>query len=129
HYFANFDPSNWGWRTKLDRAQEPIARFYSGLIKIRIGQLVVPLFGLGDESLARMAQQNPIELLEATGLKQGDLGMFVGYGGKDEFNIDAQVESFLYLCKCRGISVAVAYEPNGHHDTATAMREFPAMVE
>ena len=55
--------------------------------------------------------------------------MFVAYGGKDEFNIDAQVESFLYLAKCRGIGVAVAYEPNGHHDTGTASRQWPAMVE
>jgi S-formylglutathione hydrolase FrmB len=129
HYFANFDPHNWGWRTKLDCRHEVIAKFYGGLIKVRIGHLICPLFGFGDEALVEVARQNPIELIDATRLHNGELAMFVGYAGKDEFNIDAQVESFLYLAKCRGLSVGVAYEPYGHHDTPTALRMWPAMVE
>jgi S-formylglutathione hydrolase FrmB len=129
NYFANFDPRYWGWRTKLDNPREPVAKFYGGIVKLRIGQLIDPLFGFGDDALGEMARQNPIELIDATRLQNGELAMFVGYGGNDEFNIDAQVESFLYLAKCRGIGVAVAYEPHGHHDTATAIRQWPAMIE
>src|SRR2546421_3749127 len=40
----------------------------------------------------------------------------------DEFNIDAQVESFLYLCKFRQIYVGVSYDPNGHHDVLKFVR-------
>ncbi len=68
-------------------------------------------------------------MIDATGLRNGDLAMFVGYGRHDEFNVDAQVESFLYFAKCRGLAVGVAFEPEGHHDTSTAQRLWPAMVE
>ncbi|HWY88410.1 MAG TPA: alpha/beta hydrolase-fold protein [Gemmataceae bacterium] len=129
NYFANFDPRCWGWRTTLERRREPVAKFYGGLVKVRIGQLIDPLFGFNDDALGAISRQNPIELIDATHLQNGDLAMFVGYGGKDEFNIDAQVESFLYLAKCRGIGVGVAYEPYGHHDTTTAIRQWPDMVD
>jgi S-formylglutathione hydrolase FrmB len=128
NYFANFDPRSWGWRYKLDDRREVVAKFYGGLVKVRIGQLVDPLFGFGDDALEEMSRQNPIELVDATRLRNGELAMFVGYGANDEFNIDAQVESFLYLAKCRGISVGVAYEPQGRHDTGTATRLWPAMI-
>ena len=129
NYFANFDPSIWSWRCKLDNPYEVVAKFSGGIIKMRVGQLICPLFGFGTEALMAISRQNPIELIDATGLRNGELAMFVGYGRKDEFNIDAQVESFLYFAKCRGLSVGVAYEPEGHHDTATALRMWPAMVE
>ena len=129
NYFANFDPRSWGWRQKLDNRNEIVARFYGGLVKLRIGAFVDPLFGLGDEALEEIARQNPIELVDKTGLQNGELAMFVGYGGKDEFNIDAQVESFLYLAKCRGLSIGVAYEPEGRHDMVTAMRLWPSLME
>ena len=129
NYFANFDPHNWGWRTKLDRRREPVAKFYGGLVKVRIAQLIDPLFGFDDDALEEISRQNPIELIDATQLRNGELAMFVGYGGQDEFNIDAQVESFLYMARCRGLSVGVAYEPFGHHDTTTAIRQWPDMVD
>jgi S-formylglutathione hydrolase FrmB len=129
NYFANFDPHNWGWRCLLEDPREVVAKFYCGALKIRIGQLVEPLFGLGKPGIAAMARNNPIELIDATGLRNGELAMFVGYGGHDEFNVDAQVSSFLYLAKCRGLGVGVAYEPYGHHDTPTAERMWPAMIE
>ena len=129
NYFANFDPSIWSWRCKLDNPNEVIAKFRAGIIKIRIGQVINPLFGFGNDALLAISRQNPIELIDATGLRNGDLAMFVGYGRHDEFNVDAQVESFLYFAKCRGLAVGVAYEPEGHHDTATAQRLWPAMVE
>jgi hypothetical protein len=54
--------------------------------------------------------------------------MFVGYAGRDEYNIDAQVDSFLYYAKYRGLGVAVAFEPDGRHDGMTAMRFMPSLV-
>ena len=42
-----------------------------------------------------MSRDNPIEMLDTHDLKEGELDMLVAYGRKDEFNIDAQVESFL----------------------------------
>ena len=41
---------------------------------------------------------------------------------RDLAEIRAQVESFLYYAKFKGLGVAVAYEPDGHHDGITAAR-------
>jgi len=41
--------------------------------------------------------------------------MHVAYGGRDEFNMDAQIESFLYVARERGLTVSVGYLPHGHH--------------
>ncbi|MCI0378135.1 MAG: hypothetical protein L0215_11035 [Gemmataceae bacterium] len=129
NYMANFSPQNWNWRTSLDRRHEVVAKFACGLVKLHISQFVEPLFGMGDQAVHQIARNNPIELIDTLKIRNGDLAMYVGYGGKDEFNIDAQVESFLYLCKERGISVGVGYEPHGRHDMATALRLWPGLAE
>jgi hypothetical protein len=51
--------------------------------------------------------------------------MYIGYGGKDQFNIAAQVESFLYRARERGLSVSVCYVPEGKHNLATALKIWP----
>ena len=93
-----------------------------------MGPVVQQVFGVGDDALLGIAANNPLELAIKTGLRNGELSMFVGYAGRDEFNIDAQVESFLYWAKFKGLGVAVAFEPDGHHDGVTAMRMMPALV-
>jgi S-formylglutathione hydrolase FrmB len=128
-YFANFDPKDWGWRTKFDRGHEVIARFYGGLLTVRLRQVVDPLFGRGPEAVYEVSRENPIEMVDRLGLREGELAMYVAYGGKDEFNIDAQVESFLYLMKCRGITVDVGYDRKGRHNVATALKLFPDIIE
>jgi S-formylglutathione hydrolase FrmB len=124
---AKFDPRRWGWRTGFDDPHEVLANIHN-FVKIRMGDIVPPVFGCGDEALMNIAENNPIELITKTGLRNGDLSMFVGYGGRDEFNIDAQVESFLYYARHRGLSLAVAYEPDGHHDLYTAMKFVPTVI-
>src|SRR5262249_9355408 len=85
-YFANFDPKCWGWRTDL-RPREPIARFYGGLITLRLTQVIDPIFGRSPEALTEIIRENPIEMVDRYGLHNGDLEMYVAYGGHDEFNI------------------------------------------
>jgi S-formylglutathione hydrolase FrmB len=130
-YMDDFDPACWNFRTKnFNRAWEPVARFYGGLITIRQGQVVHPLYGRNNPLTPYLvAENNPIEMLDTHDLKSGELELFIGYGGKDEFNIDAQIESFLFRAKQKGILVGVAYDPLGRHDVATAMRLLPAALE
>jgi S-formylglutathione hydrolase FrmB len=123
---AEFDPRSWSWRASFDREHEVLARL--GLVTVRMGDFIRPVFGCGDEALAGIIANNPIEMVDRCRLRNGELQMFVGYGAKDEFNIDAQVESFLYLCKHRGIGLHVACDPQGRHDSATAMRLAPALL-
>jgi pimeloyl-ACP methyl ester carboxylesterase len=124
---AKFDPRRWGWRSGFDTPNESLANF-GGLIKIKLGPVINPVFGVGDEALLAIAENNPLELVLKTKLRNGDLSMFVGYAGRDEFNIDAQCDSFLYFCKFRGIGVAVAFEPDGHHDAITALKLAPSAL-
>jgi len=123
---AKFDPRFWGWRTAFDE-REVVARL--GVVTVRLGDLITPVFGQGDAATAEIIANNPIELVDRTRLRNGELAMFIGYGGRDEFNVDAQVESFLYLCKHRGIAVSVAYDPHGHHNAALASECAPALFE
>jgi hypothetical protein len=129
HYFANFDPCDWGWRTEVKHSHEVIARFYGGLISLHLHQVIEPVFGCAEEAMAEVMRENPIEMVDRFGLRDGELEMYVAYGGHDEFNIDAQVESFLYLAKCRGITVGVGYDPHGHHCAATARKLIPGIVD
>src|SRR5207248_3093981 len=62
-YRSNYDPCCWGWRTSVDRGREVIARFYGGLITIRLRRLIDPLFGRGPEAIAAISRETPIELL------------------------------------------------------------------
>jgi S-formylglutathione hydrolase FrmB len=128
-YMTNFDPCNWGWRTDLDKHCEIVGRFAGGLFTVHLRHVIDPLYSDSENPLMEISRENPIEMIDRYHLREGDLSMYVGYGGKDEFNIDAQVESFLYVCKWRHLSIAVGYEPNGHHDYATAVKLFPGIVD
>jgi S-formylglutathione hydrolase FrmB len=122
---ADFNPYSWGWRENFDNPREVLG--LSGARRLRLGKLIAPVFGDGEEAQQAIRDNNPIELIDKTRLRNGELSMFIAYAGKDEFNIDAQVESFLYYAKCRSLGVHVAYDPHGHHNWRTANRFMPAI--
>jgi S-formylglutathione hydrolase FrmB len=126
-YFGNFDPCCLGWRTEL-HPYAPVGRFY-GVITVRERRLTDPLFGRSSSALARISRENPVEMLETYDLKPGELDMFVAYVGKDEFNIDAQVESFLFIARSRGLTVDAVCDPNAHHNVKSARKLTPSMVD
>ena len=125
-YRGNFDPCCWGWRTQL-RPNELIGRIY--LLPIRVKRLTDPLFGRGPEVIEAIARENPIEMLEPYQVEPSKFDMYIGYGGRDQLNVDAQVESFLYVARRRGLDVHVWYDPRGRHDAATGIRALPDMAE
>jgi S-formylglutathione hydrolase FrmB len=128
-YMGNFDPSCWGWREDFSRGHEVVGRFYV-VVPVRARRLVFPLYGRRNpETTALISGDNPVEMLDAYDVREGQFEMFIAYGGRDQFNIDAQVESFLYVAKERGLTVGVAYDPRGKHDLATAMRLLPATLD
>ncbi|HYV38575.1 MAG TPA: alpha/beta hydrolase-fold protein, partial [Gemmataceae bacterium] len=115
-YFTKFDPNNWGWRTQVTSKNEVIAKFYGGLITFTVGQVIEPIFGRSEQGLQEVIKHNPIEMLVSHDLKPGELEMYVCYGKKDEFNLAAQIESFLHVAKQRGLAVGVGVAPEGRHD-------------
>jgi S-formylglutathione hydrolase FrmB len=126
-YEAPFDPDCWGWRERL-RPFEVIGR-PKGPFRIRAGNLYCPLTGHGPDAMIKLSRINAIEVMDHYDLKPGELDLYIAYGGKDEFNIPAQVESFLYRAKERGIEVGVGFDPDGRHDAASGRRLFPGALE
>lgn len=124
---GNFNPCCWSWREEL-KPHEVIARFL-GVITVRMSQITDPLYGRGPDVIARMAAENPIEMLERLNIKPGEQDLYIAYAGKDQFNIDAQVESFLYVAHERGLEIQVGYEPKGRHSLGTAKQLFPAIAD
>lgn len=128
-YLDDFDPCCWGWREDYSRGMEVVGRFY-GVIVFRARRLVQPLYGRRNPNTAALvARENPIEMLDHYAVKPGDLEMYVAYGGQDQFNLDAQIESFLYRARERGLEVGVGYDPKGKHDVRTGLKLMPGMLE
>jgi S-formylglutathione hydrolase FrmB len=128
-YFANFDPDGWEWREHYHLGLQPVGKFFGGAVSVPWRRLVHPLYGDGNQVIPQMSRDNPIEMLDAYDLKEGELDMLVAYGRKDEFNIDAQVESFLARARARGLTVEVLYDPRGRHNLATALGFIPGVVD
>lgn len=123
--FANFDPCCLGMRDRANPLR-PVARFAGGAITIRERAITKPLYGsLGQHVVEQIAAENPYEMLDNYNVQPGELNMFVGYGSKDQFNIDAQAEAFVHRARCRGLAVTSVCVPGGRHDEATGIRLFP----
>jgi S-formylglutathione hydrolase FrmB len=126
-YMADFDPCCWGWRTDF-RSHAVVGRFY-GIFAVRLKQVLYPLYGRSNpETLRQVSRENPIEMLDTYHVRPGQLELYVGYAGRDQFNLDAQVESFLYRARQLGLPVAVGYVPEGRHDRATARKLLPDVL-
>jgi S-formylglutathione hydrolase FrmB len=126
-YWGRFDPCCWGWRSKL-RPCEVIGR-PGELVKIRFRNLFCPLIGYGPDAMGKLSQFNPIEMMDQYDLQDGELDLYIGYGGMDEFNMAAQVDSFLYRARERGVTVGVGYDPQGRHDVESGRRLFPGALQ
>ena len=123
-YRTEFDPCCWGWRQRVPPC-EVLARFYC-VVPIRLKRMITPLYGRDEaEALEGITRENPIEMLETYNVQPGQLDMYIGCGRKDQFHIQAQVDSFLYVAHCRGLCVDVEFLPDGRHDVKTGLRLFP----
>jgi S-formylglutathione hydrolase FrmB len=128
-YMANFHPDCVGWKTDFNNGHAVVGRFY-GVITIRQRSVVFPLYGRNNPDVVSLiAEENPIEMLDAYNVRPGDLAMYIGYCGKDEFNMDAQVESFVFHAKERGLCVDIGYDPHGHHNVRTALGLLPGLID
>lgn len=127
-YKGNFDPDCWGMREKVCPF-EVIGRPGLGIVKVRFHVLFGPIVGrVGNNVIPELSRINPLEIMERTNLKDGELDLYIAYAGRDEFNIDAQVESFLQVAQARGIKTTVDYDPQGKHDLKTGIKLFAAAI-
>jgi Putative esterase len=124
---TDFDPNCVGLLNEY-RPNAPVARFACGLVTVRQRQLIAPVFGEGPDVIAKVAAENPAEMLAAYKVKPGELEMFAGYASRDEFNFDAQTESFAFIAKSQGLTVHTVCVP-GRHNKETAIQMLPAFVD
>lgn len=93
-------------------------------------RILKPLYSRRNpEALPEIIRNNPVEMLELYDIQPGQLQMYVAYGGKDQFNIDAQIESFLFVAHQRGLEVGVGYLPEGKHNRATGEKLLPGILD
>jgi enterochelin esterase-like enzyme len=123
-YSDDFDPATFRQRTEYDRDMI-IARYYGGLRRRRVKTFLEPVYGPGADMIAKVARDNPADLLAATGLERGDLAMYVNYAGRDNYNFDAQDKSFAWLAGLRGVAVDLVEAPTGRHDLVYIERAEP----
>jgi len=121
-YRGPFEPECFTLRDEI-RGMERLGR--RRLFTLTFHDLFAPLFGRGPQAIAGISSINPLELMLTHDLRNGELDLFVAYGGRDEFNVQAQVESFLYVARERGIEVTAAFDPAGKHDLSTGQRLMP----
>lgn len=109
-----FDPANEGRLASL-RWYYKLGDYPNTRIPILAGMVYCPVWGSGPRAVERMSQESPTDHLLRFGVQPGQFQMFVAYGGNDEYNIDAQVESFLYHARSLGLTVWERRHPYGHH--------------
>ncbi len=126
-FMTPFDENCWGWRERVNPL-EVVGR-PKGTFVVRFNDLYGPTVGNDSQSIAKLSRFNPIEMLEAYDVKPGELDLFIAYGGKDEFNVAAQVDSFLHVCRQRGIVVESVFDPEGKHDPVSGRKQLPAALE
>jgi S-formylglutathione hydrolase FrmB len=126
NYRSKFDPACYALVEQY-RGWSPLGR--RRLFTLRNRDLYTPLFGRGPAALAGMSRLSPIEMLQREGLRPGELDIYVGYGAKDEFNVAAQVESFLYEASRLGIEITADRDPSGTHGIRSGLRLLPRIAD
>jgi S-formylglutathione hydrolase FrmB len=119
-YHTAFDPECFALRERIGPFDSLGRR---RLFALRFNGLFAPMFGRGTQAIAGISDVNPLEVMERCDLRPGELDLYVAYGGKDEFNIAAQVDSFLYFARRRGVEVEVDFDPSGKHDLASGRKQ------
>ena len=93
-----------------------IARFYFALLRRRVKTFLEPVYGPGPDMIAKVACDNPANLLASTDLRPGELDMYINFGGLDNYNFDAQDRSFAWLAARRGVAVDMSCVPGAYHN-------------
>jgi S-formylglutathione hydrolase FrmB len=115
NYHENFDPATYRWKTQYN-PDEVIGRFYLGLRRVKAKKYIKPVFGEGPNVASWISQENPADLIFSTDLQPNQLAIYLNYPGKDNWNFDAQAESFAWLAAQKGITVTMERAPHARHN-------------
>ena len=113
-YRADFDPATFRWREDYD-PDAVIATFYLGLRQTRARTYIEPVFGSGPEVISRVIAVNPADQIARTALRSRELAIYVNYPGRDNYNFDAQDQSFAWLAGQNGVELTLECDPCARH--------------
>ncbi|HVJ82111.1 MAG TPA: alpha/beta hydrolase-fold protein, partial [Planctomycetia bacterium] len=113
-YFADFEPQNYRWREDY-RPFETVGTFGYGTIRLKESGFIGPVFGPKDKLVENVRRNNPADLLYSLDVKPGEQRYFIRYPKNDNFNIDAQIESFKWMAEERGLHVDSVRDEEGSH--------------
>lgn len=112
-YFAPFRPETYRWAESY--RPKMVVGAYLGFIRLRAAGLIEPVFGPPECLLANVAKSNPADLLFTRPLAPGELEIYVNYCSHDNFNFDAQSESFAWLAEQVGVPVELVRDNLAWH--------------
>ncbi|AGA25372.1 alpha/beta hydrolase [Singulisphaera acidiphila] len=112
---ADFDPATYRWNDRYDPKQV-VGRFYCDLKPVYAEKYVTPVFGTGPGVHESIRRENPADLIFTTDLQPGQLDIYMNYPGDDNYNFDAQAQSFAWLAAQKGVAVTLECAPHGHHN-------------
>src|SRR4051794_30736633 len=112
---ADFDPATYRWQDRYN-PHGVIGVYGFGLVRLRARTFVRPIFGASEGVIGRIARVNPADVLFTSGLRPNELAIYIHYPGRDNFNFDAQSESFAWLASRLGIAVTLEQDPDAYHE-------------
>ena len=115
-YMENFSPTTFRWAEDYQPHQQ-VSRYWCGLIHVPARFFMKPIFGKDPNIIDKVETNNPSDLMFSRDLKPGELQIFIRYAGRDNFNFDAQIESFIWLATQRGIEISAFRDPKARHTT------------
>jgi S-formylglutathione hydrolase FrmB len=113
-YLDDFDPATYRWKTTYN-PNEIAASYYCGLTHSRAKKYIQPVYGQGEDVIAGLKRDNPADLLFTTDLQPGELAIYANYPGRDNWNFDAQDQSFAWLAAQKGVDVTLVKVPKAQH--------------
>jgi S-formylglutathione hydrolase FrmB len=112
-YFGEFRPQTYAWR-EVYNPREVVGRYF-GVLRLRAQRLIGAVFGPADELLANVEQVNPADLLFRLDIKPGELEIYLNFPSHDNFNFDAQAQSFGWLAAQQGLNVELRQDRLAQH--------------
>ena len=127
NHFAPFDPNCMGVHDRFQPFH--LAGRLFGVIPVRDGAAMRPVFGGKRAVETQLQLENPAEILDLYDVQPGELKMFIAYGARDQFNVGGEVDSFLHFANLRGLSADVVIDPTGRHNKKTAVKFFGPLCD
>jgi S-formylglutathione hydrolase FrmB len=111
----DFNPATYRWQDRYN-PRGVIGIYLFGLVRLRARTFVGPIFGPSEGVIERIARVNPADVLFTSGLRPDEMSIYIHYPGRDNFNFDAQTESFAWLASRLGIAVTLECDPDAYHE-------------